>query len=180
MDDRHALTPKQQAFVEEYLVDLNATQAAIRAGYSRDTARQIASENLARPDVQEAIAEARAARSTRTGVTSDQVVAELARISFSDLRKLFTPDGKLLPPGEWGDVAAAAVASMEVEKRIEGRGDDAETFYVTKLRLWDKNSALEKLARHLGLFEKDNAQIGAASLVAAIEAGRKRASRTEG
>ena len=62
-------TPKQARFVEEYLVDLNATQAAIRAGYSKKTARQVASENLTKPDIQEAIAAAQDDRSERTGIT---------------------------------------------------------------------------------------------------------------
>ena len=68
------LSTKQRRFVEEYLVDLNGTQAAIRAGYSPRTARQIASENLSKPDIADAIAEAQAARSQRTQITADRVL----------------------------------------------------------------------------------------------------------
>lgn len=69
------LTPKQQEFVNEYLVDLNATQAAIRAGYSEDTAGAIGSENLKKPEIQEAVQKAMDMRSTRVGVTADFVIA---------------------------------------------------------------------------------------------------------
>jgi phage terminase small subunit len=74
------MTPKQRRFVEEYLIDLNATQAAIRAGYSEDTARSIASENLTKPDIQEAIARAMDARSKRTEITQDYVLQGICRI----------------------------------------------------------------------------------------------------
>ena len=76
------VTAKQKRFVEEYLLDLNATQAAIRAGYSPDTAREIGCENLTKPDISRAIAKAMAERSRRTGINQDRVVRELAKIAF--------------------------------------------------------------------------------------------------
>ncbi len=79
------LTPKQARFVEEYGVDLNATQAAIRAGYSKSSAKVIASQNLTKLNIQAAIAEAQAARAKRTKVTGDAVVTELALIGFATL-----------------------------------------------------------------------------------------------
>lgn len=82
------LTPKQQRFVDEYLVDLNATQAAIRAGYSPDTARQMGAENLSKPVIQLAIAEGRKAQQERTGITADRVLREIALIAFADAREL--------------------------------------------------------------------------------------------
>lgn len=82
------LTDKQQRFVEEYLVDLNATQAAIRAGYSEDTARQIGAENLSKPDIADAIAAAMAERSKRVQVTADEVLRELVDVAFSDVNEL--------------------------------------------------------------------------------------------
>ncbi|WP_336717536.1 terminase small subunit [Asaia bogorensis] len=149
---------KQQRFVSEYLVDLNATQAAIRAGYSEKAAGQTAFNLLKKTEIQAAISEAQKARSVRTQVNQDRVIQEIARIGLSDIRAAFSETGSLLPPSEWSDDLAAAVAAMEVERRTEGRGDDAEVYYVTKLKLWDKNSALEKLCKHLGLYEKDNEQ----------------------
>ena len=77
------LTAKQQRFVEEYLVDLNATQAAIRAGYSPETARSIGSENLSKPDIADAIAEGRAKLSEKCEVTAERVIRELALIGFA-------------------------------------------------------------------------------------------------
>ena len=79
------LTKKQQLFVDEYLIDLNATQAAIRAGYSVSSARDIGCENLTKPNIQEAIAKAMAERSRRTGVNQDRVVLELAKIAFANI-----------------------------------------------------------------------------------------------
>lgn len=76
------LTAKQQRFVEEYLIDLNATQAAIRAGYSPKTANEQGARLLANASVQEAIAKAMAERSRRTGISQDRVIQELARIAF--------------------------------------------------------------------------------------------------
>ena len=75
------LTPKQAAFVHEYLVDLNATQAAIRAGYSKKTANRIATENLSKPVIQEAIQEARDAREKRSMITVEWVLAQIASIA---------------------------------------------------------------------------------------------------
>ena len=86
--DGQTLTPKQQRFVEEYLVDLNGAQAAVRAGYSVHTAKQIATENLAKPYLQAAIAEARKQQQERTQITADRVVKELGLIAFADPREL--------------------------------------------------------------------------------------------
>lgn len=82
------LTDKQQRFVEEYLVDLNATQASIRAGYSSDTAAQAGYENLRKPEIADAIAEAKAERSKRVEVTADQVLRELVDIATTDANEL--------------------------------------------------------------------------------------------
>ena len=78
------LTPKQAAFVHEYLVDLNATQAAIRAGYKEKNARAMAAENLSKPDIQKAIQEARDAREKRSMITVEWVLAQIARIAQDD------------------------------------------------------------------------------------------------
>lgn len=83
-----ALTAKQQRFVDEYLIDLNATQAAIRASYSKKTARQIADQNLSKLDIKAAIEKRMQSRSDRTGITQDKVLRKLAKIGFSDIRKV--------------------------------------------------------------------------------------------
>lgn len=79
-----ALTKKQKAFIQEYLVDLNATQAAIRAGYSKKTAYSIGQENLTKPEIQQALQEAQKRREKRTEVTQDYVIAKLREIVEKD------------------------------------------------------------------------------------------------
>ena len=159
-----ALTDKQQRFVEEYLTDLNATQAAIRGGYSEKTARQVASENLSKPDIADAIAQAKAERSERTKVTQDRVLEELARLSFSDLRNVMTDKGSLLDPQDWDDATAASIASIEVVTSSGDHGEDENGRKIVerthKIKTWDKNVALEKLAKHLGMYEADKSDVG--------------------
>lgn len=150
-----ALTEKQQRFVEEYLIDLNATQAAIRAGYSQDSASETGYENLRKPQIANAIAEAKSARSERTQITQDRVLREIARLGFSDLRKTMTDDGALLSPHDWDDDTAAAIAAIEVVTTYTGETDENGNKvpeYTKKIKTWDKNSALEKLAKHLGIY----------------------------
>ncbi|MCK2097529.1 terminase small subunit [Thauera aromatica] len=154
-----ALTPKQSTFVQEYLIDLNATQAAIRAGYSAKTARQIGEENLSKPDIAAAVAAARKERAERTAVSADRVLLEAARLALFDPRKLFNDDGSPKGIHELDDDTAAAVAGIEVLEQFEGSGKDRVFVgYLKKYRVADKNSALEKLFKHHGLYEKDNRQ----------------------
>ena len=149
------LTAKQAVFVEEYLVDFNATQAAIRAGYSENTARQIASENLSKPDIQEAIANAMAARSERTEITQDRVLRELGLIGFADM-------GDYVTISDSGDVmldltglpegATKVIHDVTQDEYKEGKGDAARDVKRTKLKLYDKRAALVDIGRHLGMF----------------------------
>lgn len=156
------LTPKQKRFVEEYLIDLNATQAAIRAGYSQRTARQIGEENLSKPDIFFAVQEAQAKRSERTEITQDMVLQELAKIGFSDIRKIVRwgetmvrmetdKDGNdvvvpyhglaLIDSTEIDDATAAAISEV-----AEGRNG-------LTVKLHDKKGALVDIGRHLGMFK---------------------------
>lgn len=146
------LTPKQEAFVAEYLIDLNATAAAGRAGYSDPN---IGRQLITKDNVQDAIAQSRDERAARTQVTADRVVLELARIAFSDPRALYRPDGTLKPPCEWDDDAAAAVSGVETD---ESSMQVDETTRITtrthRVKRWDKVAALVKLGHHLGMFNK--------------------------
>lgn len=81
------LTAKQERFCREYIIDLNATQAAIRAGYSKKTANRIASENLSKLDIQKKIQELQQERAERTEITQDKVLKELAGIGFAPITK---------------------------------------------------------------------------------------------
>ena len=155
------LEPRQYRFVEEYLVDLNATQAAIRAGYSEKTARQMGSENLTKPVIQEAINRMVAARSKRVQITQDMVLRELAMIAFVDIRQAFDADGNLLPIKDMPEEVARAVAGLDISHdkiRSVGDGDDKQTVeeMTKRLKLIDKKGSLELLGRHLKLFGADN------------------------
>ncbi|MDP9539303.1 MULTISPECIES: terminase small subunit [Pseudomonas] len=157
-----ALTAKQQRFVDEYLIDLNATQAAIRAGYSPKTADQQASRLLTNVKVRQYLAQRQGERSERTAITQDMVLRELAKIGFSDIRKVVRwgetmvhmVDGEeecaedmvpyhglaLIDSTEIDDDTAAAIA--EVSQGRDG----------LKVKLHDKKGALVDIGRHLGMF----------------------------
>lgn len=160
------LTDKQQKFVDEYLVDLNATQAAIRAGYSADTASVIGSENLGKPYIAEAIAARRKVLSDKAEVTQEMVVKELARLAFLDIRKAFDAEGNLKPIVDLDDETAAALAGLEIEITS---GKDKPIARTHKIKLSDKKGALDSLARHLGMFKdklEHSGNIGLPELVA--------------
>lgn len=165
-----AITPKQQRFIEEYLVDLNATQAAIRAGYAKNTSAEIGYENLRKPQIADSIAEARAKLSQRTEITQDMVMAEFARIGFSDLRKLVNEDGSLKPLSDLTAGEAAAIASIEVvTKTIPGVDGAADVEYIHKIRTWDKVGALTQMGRRLGMFTDKTEHSGSINLTTTLD-----------
>lgn len=154
-----SLTARQQRFVDEYLCDLNATQAAIRSGYSKKTAEWIGPQLLTKSHVAAAVAERMKARGERTAITADRALLEAARLALFDPRKLFNDDGSPKGIHELDDDTAAAVAGIEVLEQFEGSGKDRVFVgYLKKYKIADKNSALEKLFKHHGLYEKDNRQ----------------------
>lgn len=159
-----ALTPKQERFVAEYLIDLNGKQAAIRAGYSERRAEVTASEMLASRKVSEAVAAAMKKRETRTHITQDRVLQELARIAFFDIRKLYREDGSLKMPSELDDEAAAVLSGIDVvESKAGADGSDEGRHipeYTKKAKVFDKNVALTLAMRHLGLLN-DKLQLDA-------------------
>lgn len=138
------LTPKQKRFVQEYLIDLNATQAAIRAGYSPRTANEQGARLLAKASVQSALQEAMKRREKRTEVTADRVVQELAKIAFADLKDFveFGPDGVRIKNSKEVDGTVLAEVSETTFK-------DSTTRTV---KLHPKIKALELLGKHLGMF----------------------------
>jgi phage terminase small subunit len=143
------LTPKQTRFVEEYLIDLNAAAAAVRAGYSAKTAKEIGCENLTKPNVAAAVQKALAARSKQTEITAEMVLTELARIGFSNMAHYakWNPDGAVLFESDnLTDDAARCVA--EVSQTVTAEGG------TVKFKLHDKVAALEKIGRHLGMFKE--------------------------
>lgn len=138
------LTAKQQRFVEEYICDLNATQAAIRAGYSAKNADKIGSELLGKTRVREALQAVQAARSKRTEITADRVLEQLAKIAFADIKDVvkFGPHGVTIVDCEQVDGTILAEIS---ETRTEAGGSQ-------KVKLNDRMKALELIGRHLGMY----------------------------
>ena len=154
------LNPRQLRFIDEYLVDLNGTQAAIRAGYSPKGA-EVASHRLLRDErVAAIVAERTEKRVAKLEITAERVLQETARLAFLDIRKAFDEDGNLKPMHELDDDTAAAIAGLDVFEEWQGRGQDREYLgRVKKLKLSDKKGALELLARHLGLLN-DKLKLG--------------------
>lgn len=206
------LTPKQQRFVDEYLVDLNATQAAIRAGYSANSAQQMATENLSKPVISAAITAARKVQQERTGITADRVLREIAAVALADARELvevktgccrccygegfkwqrtvgemnhdrelwlnkgnspadFDEKGgigfnPLLAPNVECPSCGGDGYSRAVIKDTRHLSPNAAALYAgakqtkegIEVKMHSKMDAIEKLARHLGLYEKDNQQ----------------------
>lgn len=148
------LTPKQQRFVDEYLIDLNGTQAAIRAGYSKKTARQIAEENLSKPYIAAAVQQAMSRRELRTEVTQDMVLREYAKLAFLDPRRFYDENGNLIPVHELPADVAAALAGMEIATSRTGKDVEGIPEYedIKKIKFIDKKGALDSVARHLGMF----------------------------
>jgi phage terminase small subunit len=148
-----ALQGKRAAFVKEYPIDLNATQAARRAGYSAKTARAIGQRLLTNVAIADAIAAGQAQRFARLDIRADCVLQEVARLAFVDIRTFFDAQGTLKPIAEWDADAAAAVASIEVVETWSGQGEQRVCIGQTKkLRLWNKVENLALLGKHLKLF----------------------------
>lgn len=157
-----ALNPKQRRFVEEYLVDLNATQAAIRAGYSKKTAQEQGSRLLSNVMVAEAIQVAQQARSRRTEITQDRVLNELAKIGFADIRKVVRWGGTQLQAGLDDDGkpttevyhGLALVAADDIDDDTAAAiAEVAEGREGLKVKFHDKRGALVDIGRHLGMFK---------------------------
>ena len=145
-----ALNEKQKRFCEEYLIDLNATQAAIRAGYSVKTANEQGSQLLAKLSVQEEISAKMAERSKRTGVNQDRIVQELARLAFCNLTDVVDRDGKIRDSATEDDLAC--IESMKVKKTSTGNGEYISDSEEREVKIYSKLKALELLGKHLGMW----------------------------
>lgn len=128
---------RREAFVIEYLKDLNATQAAIRAGYAPKTANREGARLLSFADIQQRVAAALTERKVEAHVESERLEREAEKIAISDIRRLFR-NGRLLAPEDIPDDIAPAIASFEVVTREYGKG---EVLYLNRFKFWDKNSA---------------------------------------
>ena len=147
------LTAKQKKFVEEYLIDLNATQAAIRAGYSPETAEQIGYQQLQKTSVKNEIDKAMAERSRRTGINQDRVLRELAKIAFVNPGDVINLDEATVKSDAKED-DLAAIASVKIKNIPTEDGEITER----EIKLCDKLKALDLLGKHLGIYDKHEAE----------------------
>ncbi len=142
------LTAKQQRFCEEYLVDLNATQAAIRAGYSEKSARLSGHRNMTNDNIQALLQIGRKKLSQRTGVTAERVIEELALVAFTNMQDYIRVDADGQPGLDWKALTreqGAALSEVTTEVTVSGTRK-------TKFKLHSKMSALDLLGKHFGLF----------------------------
>lgn len=139
------LTPKQQRFVEEYLIDLNATQAAIRAGYSEKTANEIGAENLAKPSIAKAIQDALKERSERVQIDADYVLKRLVEIDQMDVLDIMDDDGNVKPLRDWPKIWRQYISNIETISMDDGEG------WLKKIKWPDKVKNLKLLGKHISV-----------------------------
>lgn len=138
-----ALNKKQKRFVEEYLIDLNATQAAIRAGYSPSTAYSIGNENLRKPEIKSEIDKAIAERSKRTGINADRILQELGKLGFINIADVVDLEtGKIKDSATEEDLAC--IQSIKIKPTEWGTERE--------VKFYDKKSTLELMGKHLGMW----------------------------
>lgn len=163
------MNAKQARFCAEYLVDLNATQAAIRAGYSAKTAHAQGHRLLRDAEVQTRLDELRTRRAERVEVKADDVLRELLHLSTVDIGAAFAEDGTPLPLKDIPEKVRRALSGVEVTTKL---ADDGRVATVTKLRFWDKTKGLELLGKHLKLFTEKvehSGQVTLEQLLAEVE-----------
>lgn len=172
------MTPKQERFVAEYLIDLNATQAATRAGYSAKTAGQQGERLLRNAEIAAAIGQKRQAQMTAADLSAVRVLEELRRLSFSSLADCVDATGKLLPLHQLPEGVRAAIASVKLTKKNLTAGDGT-TEDVVEVKLWDKPRALEMLAKHFKLLTDVMQVQDADGQIATLQRGRERVAKAK-
>ena len=148
-----ALTAKQQRFAQEYLIDLNATQAAIRAGYSRASADKQGPRLLADPGVKAAIDAAKIKRSEQMGIDAGWVLQRLASEAEADLADLYDANNNLKPIDEWPEIwRQGLVVGVEVDALYDGVGKDRRQIgFTKKIKLSDRVRRLELIGKHISV-----------------------------
>jgi phage terminase small subunit len=165
---RDAFTLKQRRFVREYLIDGNATQAAIRAGYSAKTAAAIGFENLRKPEIAEKVEAAQERIAAKLDVTADDIARELHRCGFAnmaDYMRVGRDGDPVLDFSQLTRDQAAALAEVTVDDYLDGRGDDAREVRRVKFKLVDKRASLVDLAKLLGFWKEKHQLEADASLL---------------
>lgn len=148
------LEPRQERFCREYIIDLNGTQAAIRAGYAENSAQEQASRLLSNAMVKARVDELKLKRNDRLDIKADDVLREVLRLAMVDITQAFDENGNLKPIKDIPEDVRRALSSIEVDELFEGSGKDREHVGRTrKVRFWDKVKSLELLGKHLSLFK---------------------------
>lgn len=152
------LNVKQKRFVDEYLIDLNATQAAIRAGYSKKRASEIGYQLLQKTTVQESIQKSMDDRANRTQITADRVLQEYAKIGFADIKDFlsFRTAQTVVDRDKEGKpvIDYASIIELKDSEQVDGAVISEVSLKdgSLKFKLHDKKGALDSIARHLGMF----------------------------
>ena len=141
------LTAKQEIFCKEYLIDLNGTQAAIRAGYSEKTARQIAEQNLSKLDIQNRVSELKQSRNAQLDVDGTYVLKRLIEWDQLDVLDILTDTGGFNPISEWPKVWRTSISAMDVSTLMK-QEEDIET-RIMKVKWPDKVKNLELIGKHV-------------------------------
>lgn len=177
---KKTLTAKQDRFIDEYLIDFNATQAAIRAGYSKKTGYSIGQQLLKKPEIQEELKKRQKKLQLKTGITQERVLKEMAICAFADPQNYFEvqDDGSIrlktfdeMPPD-----SQRAIASVKEVQRILGSGEGGKDMTLEKRREYkfhSKTKNLENLGRHLGLFN-DKVEVSGGLDVTGLPEGERK------
>ena len=153
------LNDRQEKFCREYLLDLNATQAAIRAGYSETSAGTIGSENMQKHAIVARIQELADKRNARLEITTDRILAEYARIGFASVgtfTSVTSAGDPYMDLSKVGDDDWAAISEVQTEDYVDGRGEDARSVKKVKVKMHDKLRALDAMAKHVGIGSSGN------------------------
>lgn len=155
---KRKLTAKQERFCQEYLIDFNGTQAAIRAGYSPKTANEQAAQHLAKLSIQDFIKSRQKEFADKVGISREKVISEYAKLAFFDIRKVLNVDGGLKQTSEWDDDSAAAIAGLEsYDEKEPDSGMVLGT--VRKIKISDKRAALDSICKVLGYNSPDKSEV---------------------
>lgn len=146
-----ALTDKQEMFCREYLIDLNATQAAIRAGYSEKTANRTGSENLSKPDIAQRIIELKSIRNERVEVNADYVLRRLVEIDEMDVLDILKDDGGLKMVHEWPKVWRTTLSGLDILTTVTNFDETTMENILKKIKWPDKVKNLELLGKHISV-----------------------------
>jgi len=166
---------RRARFAEEYAVDHNATQAAIRAGYSAKTAKQAGSRLLSRVDVEQKVNTLNTEKAQRTAITADRLMLEYERLALLDPLDLFNADGSMKSLAEMPEDARRAIAGLEIaDVRFIGTGETRIESVLKKIKITDKKGALDSLAKIMGLMRDQPQQINIGVSVEVAQEARER------